>query len=174
MNARVVVSVLALALCCAAAPVEPHLQVGAPWRPGRPVSNSGSRFTALALWVLSDGTPHPDTHILQYIWLTSAALDERGLGGYVADEVGSIQRTPGDSNLQYSQIDSCLRPAWVATYDVDAKFDSNGLQRSFERVYFAFRDTLYVMQYVRPFGKPLDPVAQAALLSFCTSVPGRG
>jgi hypothetical protein len=169
MSARLVATALVLALCCAASRIEPHLTIGAPWRPVQAIVNPNSSFTTLGEWVLPNGVPNSTSRVLQYVSLSSEPLDERGLGGYVADQVGSIGRSPLDKNLKYSQIDTCMRAAWVATYDVPV----DGVQRTLERVYVAYRSTLYVAQYNRPADQPVDPIAQAAMLAFCASVPGR-
>jgi len=124
-------------------------------------------FVTLVEWVLPNGQIDPAASALQYVSLKSKPLDEGGLGGYVADAVASLSDSHQATNAKYAQIESCVRPAWIVTFDATV----NESPRAFEEVYMTFRSTLYEAEYNRPSDQPVDPAAHAALLAFCASVP---
>jgi len=156
----------ALPAATAPAPAQPHLTLPSPWRPvsGLPRSTD---FTYVAQWVLPNGEPDPAPSALHYVSVKVKPLDEGGLGGYVADAVASLTSSHQATNAKYAQIESCVRPAWIVTFDATV----NGSPRSFEEVDMTFRSTLYEAEYNRPAGQAVEPTAHAALLAFCASVP---
>jgi len=161
---------LALALCCGAAPAPagPHLTLPSPWRPvdGLPPS---TEFRYVAQWVLPNGQVDPAPSALQYVSVKVKPLDEGGLGGYVADAVASLTSSHQATGAKYAQIETCVRPAWIVTFDATV----NGSARSFELVDMTYRSTLYEAEYNRPAGQAVEPSAHAALLAFCATVPSR-
>lgn len=159
---------LAFALCAAAtpAPPAPHLDLPPPWQATIDLPASPD-FTYVAQWVLPNGLPDPPANALQYVSILKKPLDEGGLGGYVADAVASLTGSHQTSDAQYSQIESCVRPAWIVTFDATV----DGSARAFEQVYMTYRSTLYEAEYNRPAGQAVESAAHAALLAFCGSVP---
>jgi len=159
---------LTFALCAAAtpAPPAPHLDLPSPWQATISLPPS-TDFTYVAQWVLPNGQPDPPASALQYVSILKKPLDEGGLGGYVADAVASLSDSHQATNAKYAQIEACVRPAWIVTFNATV----NGLPRAFEEVYMTYRSTLYEAEYNRPAGQPVEPAAHAALLAFCTSVP---
>jgi hypothetical protein len=159
--------VLAAALASASpAPPAPHVDLPAPWQAtvSLPVS---ADFTYVAQWVLPNGLPDPPAIALQYVSMQKRPLDEGGLGGYLADTVANLNGSPDVTNVKYSQIVSCVRPAWMVTFNATVS-DS---PRAFEEVYMTYRSTLYLAEYNRPADQAVVPAAHTALLAFCTSVP---
>jgi hypothetical protein len=168
-SAGAIIALTAVAVCCAATPAPPpvpHLTLPSPWRPVSGLPQS-SDFTYVAQWVLPNGQLDPAPSALQYISVKVKPLDEGGLGGYVADAVASLTSSHQATNAKYAQIESCVRPAWIVTFDATV----NGSPRSFEEVDMTFRSTLYEAEYNRPAGQAVEPTAHAALLTFCASVP---
>jgi hypothetical protein len=165
--ARAGILALALVLSCAAAPAPaPHLTLPSPWRPvaGLPPP---SDFTYVEQWVLPNGRPDAPASALHYVSMLEKPLDEGGLGGYVADAVSSLTGSHQASNAKYAQIESCVRPAWLVTFDATV----HGSPRAFEEVYLTFRSMLYEAEYNRPADQGVEPTAHAALMAFCDSVP---
>jgi len=171
MNRRTVAAALILALCCAATPPPavppaPHVDLPSPWQTtiGLPPSTD---FTYVSQWVLPNGRPDPPASALQYVSVLKKPLDEGGLGGYVADAVASLTGSRQATDATYAQIESCVRPAWIVSFNATV----NGSPRAFEEVYMTFRSMLYEAEYNRPAAQAVEPAAHAALLAFCTSVP---
>lgn len=148
------------------APPAPHVDLPTPWQTTISLPTSPD-FTYVVQYVLPNGQIDPRPTDLQYVSVQTKPLDEGGLGGYVADTVANLNGTPGVTNVKYEQIETCVRPAWIVTFNATVK-DS---PRAFEEVYMTFRSTLYLAEYNRPAAQAVEPTAHAALLAFCTSVP---
>lgn len=154
---------LLLALCCGAAAGPPALALHSPWViVDTPLGEDGER--PVAEWVLPDGMPDPQPRDLQYLEVWTKDLDPGGLGGYVAQRVATFD-PKYVKNLHYAPIETCLRPAWLFTFDDSFTGDT----RTFEVVYFAVGETLYSAEYLRPVAQAEDAIAHAAIVDFCNT-----
>ena len=153
------------AACLALAPAAPKLTLPQPWQltVGVPPPTD---FVTLVEWVLPNGQPGAPPSALQYVSEKKKPLDEGGVGGYVADAVAGLNATHSVSAVKYEKIDTCVREAWIVSFQVTV----NASPRAFEEVYLAVGSSLYEAEYNRPAGQAVDPAAHAALLGYCTTV----
>lgn len=152
-----------LALCCAGAPLSPHLKLAAPWQSLTPPPGQGD-VTPVEEWALSNGLPGAQTPgVTQYVQLATSPGGEGGLGGFVADRISWMNSSHDVTKLTYMKIDECPRPAWLFT--LDGSYE--GTQRTYEEAMFAVGQTLYEARYSRPTGQDENAAAHAAILDLC-------
>jgi hypothetical protein len=154
---------LVLAVCCGATSGTPELRLHTPWEAvTTPVAQGEDK--PIAEWMLPNGLPNQELSNTQFVELSTEDLGPGGLGGFVADRLSTLD-PKYVKGLHYAPIDTCLRPAWLFTFD-----DSfSGGTRSFEIVYLAVGETLYIADYSRPVDQPEDAIARAAVLDFCNT-----